>query len=153
MLPLALLALARALLLLAVAGIAVFFAPWLSEQAPEIRTLSGFAFARKLPWLWGAWVGWFIMLGLVASRRTVRQMRGARLAVMIMASFVLATVLMRIALTPTPHPLVARRYGWGWGLYSCGFLALIALVQGYRFGGSLEDMTTEQARPGDETLH
>jgi len=61
------------LILLALAGMGVFFAPWLHEQAPEIRTLSGFGFARELPWLWGAFVGWFVMFGLVASRRTIRQ--------------------------------------------------------------------------------
>ncbi len=141
------------LLLLAVAGIGAFFAPWLNEQAPEVRVLSGFAFARHLGWLWAAGVAWFIMLPLVASRRTIYHMRGARLAVALLAAMVLMTVVLRLALTPPPSPLVPRRFEWGWGLYASGLLAVAALVAGLRFGGSLVDMPTRQGRRGDETLH
>lgn len=141
------------LIVLALAGLAVFFAPWLHEQAPEIRTLSGFSFARELPWLWAAFVAWLVMLGVAASRRSIAQMRGARLAIMMMAGMVLMTVIARIVLKPPSHPLIARRYHWGWGLYAAGFLALLSLRYGWTFGGSLQDMPTRQARPQSEALH
>lgn len=125
------------LLVLALLGIGVTFTPWLHEYAPEIRVLDGIQFARQLPWLWAAPVAWFIMLALVLSRRTVHQMRGARLAVALLAVMVLMTVALRIGLRPEAGSLVPRRYEWGWGLYASGLLALAALVAGARFGGSL----------------
>jgi hypothetical protein len=142
-----------ALTMVALVGIAVFFAPWLHESAPEIRTWSGFEFARQLAWIWAGGLGWFIMLPLVVSRRTIRQMRGARVAVAFLAAMVLLTVAVRIAITPTPHPLIPVRYRWGWGMYAAGFLSLLALALAARFGGSLEDMETSQHRPRDETVH
>jgi len=142
-----------ALTLLAATGIGLFFAPWLHEQAPEIRTWSGFEFARRLVWLWGAGIGWSIMLPLVASRRSIRQMRGARVAVGFLAAVVLTTVTARLVFVPRPHPLIVHRYAWGWGMYATGMLALAALVLAFRFGGTIEDLPTRQGRRGDETLH
>ncbi|MBI4702038.1 MAG: hypothetical protein HY744_12945 [Deltaproteobacteria bacterium] len=141
------------LLLIAAAGIAVFFAPWLHETAPELRTLSGFAFARRLYWLWAAGVGWAVMLALVASRRTVYHMRGARVAVGLLAAVVLATAVLRALLVPESTVLRPVRIEWGWGLYAAGLLAAAALLAAPRFGGSLIDMPTRQRRRGDETLH
>jgi hypothetical protein len=142
-----------ALLGVAVAGLALAFAPWLRETSPEVRVLSGFEFAHELPWLWAAPVAWFIMLAIVVSRRTVYHMRGSRLAVMLLGLMVLMTVLWRILLVPASGPLVPRRFEWGWGLYASGLLAAAALALGWRFGGSPEDMPTRQPRRGDETLH
>jgi hypothetical protein len=141
------------LMLLAVVGMALFFAPWLHESSPEIRQWSGMQFARRLPWLWAAWVGWVVMLALVATRRTIRQMRGSRLAVMLLAATVLVTVVLRAVLVPDSHPLVPLRFRWGWGLYGAGFVALLASALALRFGGSAVDMPTQELRSGDETLH
>lgn len=141
------------LILLSCAGIAVFFAPWLHESAPEIRTWTGFQFATQLAWIWAGGLAWFIMLPLVATRRTIRQMRGARVAVAFLAATVLLTVAVRIAVTPKPHPLIPIRYAWGWGMYAAGLLSLAAIVSGIRFGGPKDDMPSKQRRRRDETLH
>jgi hypothetical protein len=141
------------LLALAAAGIALLFAPWLHEHAPEIRVLSGFEFARKLGWLWAAPVAWFIMFAVVLSRRTIYHMRGSRLAVILLAVMVLMTVVWRIVLLPAPDRFLTRRYEWGWGLYGSGVLALAAIAAAIRFGGSLRDMPTAAKRQGNETVH
>ncbi len=141
------------LVIIALAGIAVFFAPWLHETTPEIRTLSGFEFARELPWLWATGVAWFVMAAVVGSRRTIRQMRGTRVAVTFLAAMVLLTVLTRYFLKTTSHPYIVLRFSYGWGMYTSGFLALIAVGLGFRFGGALEDMPTKQDRPEGEVLH
>ncbi len=141
------------LIMVALLGMGVFFAPWLHESSPEIRTLSGFEFARELPWLWAAGVAWFVMAALVVSRRTIRQMRGSRVAVTFLAAMVLLTVLMRYFLKTSSHPYIVHRFSYGWGLYTSGFLSLVAVVLGVRFGGALEDMPTTQERPQDEVLH
>lgn len=141
------------LLLLAAVGIGLFFTPWLHEYAPEIRILNGYEFARELGWLWGPAVAWAILFAVVLSRRTIYHMRGARLAVILLALMPLMTVVMRIVLTPEATGIVPRRYEWGWGLYATGLLAIATIIASIRFGGSLEDMPTQQPREGDETLH
>ncbi len=141
------------LTMVAAFGIGVFFAPWLHESAPEIRVWTGFEFARQLAWLWAAGLGWATMLPLVLSRRSVRQMRGARVAVAFLAAMVLLTVAVRLAVSPTPHPLIPIRYSWGWGMYAAGLLSLLALGMAFRFGGSLSEMETSKPRPRDEALH
>jgi len=141
------------LLMVTLFGIAVFFAPWLHESAPEIRTLSGYEFSRHLGWIWAGGIAWFIMLPLVLTRRTIRQMRGARVAVGFLASMVVLTVTARLLMTPQSHPLVPFRYSWGWGMYAAGMLGLLALGLAWRFGGELQDMPTNEPRQGGETLH
>jgi len=142
------------LIMLSLVGLGVFFfAPWLHETAPEIQTWSGFRFAQALPWLWAAGVGWFIMLALAISRRTVRQMRGARVAAAFLAAMVLITVAVRLVAAVPTHPLIPIVVAWGWGLYAAGIISAMALFFALRFGGSVEDMPTRQSRPPDETLH
>jgi hypothetical protein len=141
------------LLLLAAAGMATFFAPWLREYAPEVRVLSGYEFAHLLGWLWAPAVAWFILFALVLSRRSIQQMRGARLAVILLAVMVLLTVLWRLVLTPDAHDIVPRRYEWGWGLYAAGALALAAMGAGLRFGGALDDSVAEPGPGRNETVH
>lgn len=142
------------LVLLALCGLGVFgFAPWLRESAPEIRTLTGFAFARLLPWLWAAGVAWVVMIALVVSRRTIRQMRGARVAVGFLAGMVLSSVVVLSLASPKPHRYVPVRIEWGWGVYGAGFLAALAIYYAIRFGGRLDDMPSQETRPHDEPLH
>ena len=141
------------LLMLCVLGMAVFFAPWVHEQAPEIQTLSGYELSIHLAWVWAGGIAWFIMLPLVATRRTIRQMRGARVAVAFLAAMVLLTVATRLGVAHSSNPLVPIRYAWGWGIYTAGALSALALAVAFRFGGSLADMPSQQGRPSEETLH
>ncbi|HHH12185.1 MAG TPA: hypothetical protein ENK23_08970 [Sorangium sp.] len=136
-------------------GICTFFwAPWIHHRSPEIVTWSGFEFACNLSWLWAAGIAWVVLLGLVLSRRTIRQMRGARLAAALLALMVVVTVLLRIVIKPTPHRLLPLRYEWGWGMYLAGLLGAAATWLGLHFGGSAIDMPAPRlVRRGDETLH
>jgi hypothetical protein len=132
------------LLAASVAGIALLFTPWLREQAPSSRHWSGYEFARELPWLWAIPVAWFILFALVLSRRTVYHMRGARLAVGLLAMMALATSLLRIALRPESGPYLTRSYEWGWGLYASAVLALGTMGLAFRFGGKAADVAPAQ---------
>jgi hypothetical protein len=142
-----------ALLLLAVVGLALFFAPWVIETAPETRTMSGFGFARRLGWIWASGVAWFVMFPLVLTRRSIYRMRGARVAVGFLAGIVLTTVAVRLAFTPTPSVFRPVRFEWGYGLYGTGIVAAIALCAAFFFGGRIDDVPTKTPRRGDETLH
>jgi hypothetical protein len=144
----------RAMLIgLALAGLALFFAPWVVETAPEIRTMSGFSFAQRLGWIWASGVAWFVMLPLVITRRSIYKMRGARIAVGFLAGIVLTTVAVRIGFTPASSPLRPVRFEWGYGLYGSGVVAVIALAVAAFFGGRIDDLPTQRRRRGDETLH
>lgn len=142
-----------ALIVLALAGLAMFFAPWVIERAPELRTLSGFALARRLGWLWAPAIAWFVMLPLVASRRSIYRMRGARVAVAFLATIVVTSVGVRLAFSPASSILRPVRFAWGFGLYATGILGALTLLVAARFGGRLDDVPTQKARRGDETLH
>jgi hypothetical protein len=142
-----------ALVAVALAGLALFFAPWVVETAPELRTMSGFAFAQKLGWIWAVGIAWFVMLPLVLTRRSIYKMRGARVAVAFLAAIVLTTVGVRLAIVPQSSALRPVRFAWGFGLYGSGLVAIAAMAMATRFGGRLDDVPTKQRRRGDETLH
>ena len=99
------------LVVVALCGIGAFFAPWLNQTAPYELHWSGFEFARQLPWLWAAGVAWPVMLAVVISRRSIHQMRGARVAVAFLATMVVATVVMRWARSFTSKLAVPRPCG------------------------------------------
>jgi hypothetical protein len=141
-------------IVLCVAGMAAFFSPWLHQTAPEVQTWSGFEFSRRLGWLWGAGIAWPVMLTLVLTRRTIRQMRGARLALAMLSGIVVFTVATRMLLPAPESDFVPRRFGWGWGMYWAGALGVLGLVASWRFGGSGVDVaTTHPLRRDDDTLH
>jgi hypothetical protein len=141
------------LLLLAVFGFAVFFAPWVSETAPELRVLTGFGLARLRGFFWAPAVAWFVLFPLVLTRRSIYKMRGARVAVGFLAGTVLVTVATLLARPPTGGHLRPVHIEWQWGIYAAGAVALVAVLAAFRFGGRLDDVPTGEQRRGDETLH
>ncbi len=120
----------------AVLGLVAFYAPWVNMTSPEIHLLSGADLAKRSGWIWGAGVAWFVLFPMTLTRRSIDQMRGARVA----AAFLSA---------------VPVRFEWGWGLYATLALGLIAVIAAVRFGGRIDDIKVARgavARRG-ETLH
>jgi hypothetical protein len=129
------------LLLLALLGLACFFAPWVVLERPEAVTLSGFDLARgRAGWLWGGAVGWFVMIPLVASRRTIADMRGVRVITALFSSLTLAEAAMLILLPPSGSRHVGVDLSWGWGLYAGALVSALGVFFGARFGGRLDDI-------------
>jgi hypothetical protein len=144
----------RALLAaIAVLGLAAFFAPWVSETAPDLQVLSGFDLARLSRFFWAPAVAWLVTLALVISRRSIYKMRGSRVAVAFLAGVALVTVVLLIARPPQSSHYRVVRIEWCWGLYSSGAVALAGVVAAFRFGGRLDDIPTQKRRRGDEVLH
>lgn len=141
------------LLLLCLAGISAFFAPWIHETAPEIRTLSGYGLAQLRGYFWAPAVAYFVMIPLVITRRSIYKMRGARVAVAFLAGIVITTVAVRFGFTPTGSHLRPVQIEWAWGLYVTGLVALASLAAAIGFGGRLDDLPTRKERRGDEILH
>jgi hypothetical protein len=144
----------RALLLaLAVSGFALFFAPWVSETAPDLLVMSGFDIAHLSGFFWAPAVAWFVLFPLVLTRRSVHKMRGARVAVALLAAIALLTVVLPLVHPPPSSPHRVVRIAWCWGIYASAAVGLAALLAAFRFGGRLDDLPTRATRRGDETLH
>lgn len=153
-LPFAYLGRNRGLLVaLALLGLAMFFAPWIRETAPDLQTLSGYGLARLRGYFWAPAVAFFVMVPLVLTRRSIYAMRGARVAVGFLAGVVIVTAALRLGITPKSTLLRPVHVEWAWGLYATAAVGLACLAAALGFGGRLDDLPTQQRRRGDETLH
>ncbi len=152
-----------ALLLIALCGLALFFAPWVELRMPEFSVRSGFDLARgRAGWLWGGAAGWFIMLPLVWTRRTIQRLRGIRLVTALFAAMTLIEAGMLLATPPQSRHGMPLEIVWRWGIYASLLTSLLGIAAALRLGGNLQDLpriVTDIASgdPGQtssgETLH
>jgi hypothetical protein len=142
------------LALAAAVGLGAFFAPWVDMSSPEIRLLSGATLAHRAPWIWGAGVAWFVLLPLVLSRRSIVEMRGARVAAAFLSAIPVLTGVI-LYLTPPRARYVPIAFTWGAGLHATVALGVLALVAAIRFGGRVDDIRVERGRVAGtgQTLH
>jgi len=126
---------------LALLGLALFFAPWIQITSPSDALLSGFDLARsRAGWLWGGATGYFLLLPLVATRRSVIKLRGIRVIAATFCLMTLGETLMILALTPAQSPYVRTVFSYSWGVYASALVSALATVVAVRLGGSLEDL-------------
>jgi hypothetical protein len=142
------------LLLGAVLGFAAFFAPWVDMTSPEIQLLSGADLAKRIGWIWGAGVAWFVLLPMTITRRSIDQMRGARVAAAFLSAVPMVTTSI-LWLHPPHARYVTIRFVWGWGLYATWLLGLVATAVSIRFGGRVDDIKVSRGALAGrgETLH
>jgi hypothetical protein len=126
-------------------GMLAFVAPWVHETAPEIRTMNGFELARRLGWIWGAFVAFFVLVPVVLSRRTIRAMRGARAAVAFLGAIPAIAAIVRLVTTPKAAPMLPVRVEWGVGLYAVGLMGLLVVASAPWFGHARSDRRDESA--------
>jgi hypothetical protein len=130
------------LLVLAALGLALFFAPWVEIAMPDGVVRSGFELARgRAGWLWGGATGWFVLLPLVATRRSIHQLRGARPIAVAFSAMTLGEVLMLVSRPPQGR-LVPIEIHWSWGLYASALVSLVAAVVSLFLGGKLPKIPT-----------
>jgi hypothetical protein len=128
------------LLVIAVLGLATFFAPWIIMTKPDDLVISGYQLARaRAGWFWGGAVAWFILIPLVATRRTVFRMRGVRIIAAMFASMTLIEIVTLVANPPQGHRYLPLEYGWGWGLYASALVSAAGVAVAARFGGGLDN--------------
>jgi hypothetical protein len=152
-----------ALLLVAALGLMLFFVPWVELRMPEESVRSGFDLARgRAGWLWGGAAGWFVMLPLVWSRRTIARLRGIRLVTALFAAMTLIEAGMLLSTPPQPSHHVPLVIVWRWGIYASLANALLGIVLATRLGGDLRHLPRivtdiSSPNPGEtssgETLH
>lgn len=125
-----------ALVLLALLGGALFFAPWVNLTRVDEVTLRGFDLARgNVPWLWGGALGWFLLVPLVASRRRLVELWGIRVIAATFAAMTLLEVGMLLLRPPRDHSYFAYGVEYAWGLYLSGVVSLAAIGVALRLGG------------------
>jgi len=136
------------LAVLAVLGLCAFFSPWVSITSPVTQAWSGADMARRSPFIWGAMVGWFVLLPVVISRRSIDKMRGARVACAFLSSVPLITTSVLWLFPPAQHTrYLPIRFTWTWGFYATWALALAAtLLSALRFGGRIDDISVSRGK-------
>jgi len=127
------------LLIGAILGFIAFFAPWVNMTSPEIRLLSGADLARRSGWVWGAGVAWFTLFPMTMSRRSIDQLRGARVAAAFL-SFVPVLTTSILWLLPPHARYVPIQFVWGWGFYATWGLGLAATIVSILLGGRIDDI-------------
>jgi hypothetical protein len=141
-----------AILALALAGLALFFLPWVRVSLPDEARYTGFELARRLGWAWGAACAWVVLVPTVLSRESIAQLRGARVAATFLAAIPAVTV--GILLARTPHrALVPVRFEWEWPMYATLLVSLVGTVVSLRLGGRIDDLKVSRGTSAGQTLH
>jgi hypothetical protein len=141
------------LALLALAGLCAFVSPWVHVTLPDVLTYSGVALARRLGWAWGGGVAWCVLIATVLSRRTIAQMRGARLAAVFLTAVPGVTALVLLARPPHGSHGVVLRFAFGAGLYETLVLSAIALAVACSFGGRADDIGIRRGSSRGQLVH
>lgn len=124
-----------ALLIVAAAGLAAFFMPWIALTRPEELSLSGFDLARRAGWLWGGAIGWFLLIPLIWTRRTPGRLRGVRVISAVFAGMTVLEVGVLLALPPAPRAY-AVEFSMQFGLYLSALLSVVGVGLAVRLGGT-----------------
>jgi hypothetical protein len=142
---------------LAVAAVSLLLfglAPWVSITSPHTELRSGYSLASgPLGFLWGGATAWLVSLALVASRRTIVQMRGVRAILMLFAAMTASEILVLLSMSPAGSPEVRVAYEWAWGLYGSLGTSLLGIGVAARFGGALPQAEAAAAEPASEPAH
>jgi hypothetical protein len=138
---------------LALAGLVAFFLPWVELTLPDIVALSGLVLAERLGWAWGAGVAWFILLPTVLSRRSILQMRGARVAAAFLAAVPGTTVAVLLARPPHGAHGVPVHFVFAPALYATLALSVVALGVAAFLGGRLDDIELRRGSSAGHLVH
>jgi hypothetical protein len=141
-------------------GVLLFFLPWIHIEHPHTTLISGFMLARILLWPGTALAAWMVLVPTVLSRRTIINMRRARIPAAFLASIPISTVLL-IALHKQKIALYTLTYSYTWAFWGTLGLSVAGFILALRFGGSLDEIEMGQhsalakrlARDAEEPLH
>jgi len=137
-----------ALVLVAMLGLVAFFMPWVNLHSPEEAVYSGFDLARaRGTWFFGCAIGWFVLIPLVVTRRTVYKMRGVRIIAAMFAALSVVETAQLLLRPPHGSRFVTLSFDWGVGLYATLALGVVGVVIAARFGGRVDDIDARELLP------
>jgi hypothetical protein len=135
------------------AGLGLFFLPWIRMSLPYELAMTGFDLAHgRLGWVWAAGVAWFVLLPTVLSRRSIFQMRGARVAAAFLSAIPGLTA--AILLARPPHGgLVPLRFTYDWPIWATLVVSIAAIFAALRLGGRVDDIKVSRGTSKGQSLH
>jgi hypothetical protein len=138
--------------LLAVAGILLFMLPWVKVTLPFTGELSGWDLSRRVGWSWAALAAWVVLGPTVASRRTVAQLRGARVAASFLAAVPAVTASILLAFPPRGG-IIPVHLELTWPLYATLVASIAAIVVGVKLGGRADVIVATRGSSENNLLH
>jgi hypothetical protein len=142
-----------ALAVLAAVGLLAFFLPWVHLTLPDVVDYSGANLGRRIGWPWGAGVAWFVLLPTVVSRRSVAQMRGARVAAAFLSAIPGVTAAVLLARPPHATHGVPMRFAFEPAFFATIALSAVALAIAFVLGGSTRALPARRGSSRGEVLH
>jgi hypothetical protein len=142
-----------AMLALSAVGIAMFFLPWVKLTMPHIDTLSAYEMARRIGWLWGAGVAWIVLVPTVMSRRSILELRGARVASAFLSAVPIVAIALLLAFPPHGVRGVPVRFTWAWPMWVTLGAALSAVAISFRLGGPVDDIKVSRGSSKGQAVH
>ncbi len=141
------------LAVLGVLGLAFFFLPWVRLTMPYIDAKSAFDLAHeRIGWLWACCAAWVVLVPTVLSRRSIVQMRGARVAAAFLSA--IPAVAIGILLAKPPRGgVIPVRYTWDWPMWATLAVSLVAILVSFRLGGSLDVIDVKRGSSKGQPLH
>jgi hypothetical protein len=137
----------------ALLGLGCFFLPWVRLTMPYVAEKSAFDLAReRIGWLWACCAAWGVLVPTVLSRRSIVQMRGARVAAAFLSAIPAVSVSVLLA-KPPRGSLIPVRYTWDWPMWATLAASVLALLLSLRLGGSLDVVRARRNAPKDPSLH
>ncbi|HVJ90320.1 MAG TPA: hypothetical protein VM580_10990 [Labilithrix sp.] len=141
------------LALLALGGLACFFLPWVRLTMPYIDAKSAFDLAHeRIGWLWACCASWVVLVPTVLSRRSIVQMRGARVAAAFLSAIPAVAIGVLLA-KPPRGSIIPVRYTWDWPMWATLAISIVAIFVSIRLGGSLDDIEVRRGSSRGQELH
>jgi hypothetical protein len=141
------------LVVVALLSMVLFFLPWVQLTMPYIDHKSGFDLAHeRIGWLWSVFVAWVVLIPTVLSRRSIIQMRGARVAAAFLSAIPAVAIGILLARPPRGHIMVVK-YTWDWPMFVMLGLSLIAVGLSLRLGGRVDDIKVKSGSSKGQAVH
>jgi hypothetical protein len=141
-----------AVVMLALVGLLLFFLPWVKLTLPYTAQISGFDLAHRLGWSWAGGVAWGVLVPTVASRRTIAQLRGARVAAAFLAG--IPGMVVGILVAFPPHGgLIPVVFTYAWPLWCTVAASVAGVVLALRLGGRADDIAVDRGTSDGQALH
>lgn len=137
---------------LAVIGVVLFMLPWVHVSLPDDYRFSGFELAGKLGWVWGAGVGWVVLVPTVLSRRTITQLRGARVAAAFLSAVPIVTTAI-LFLSPPKRGMVPLHFSYDPAFWATMAVSALGFFFSVRLGGRVDDVKVARGTSVGQTLN
>jgi hypothetical protein len=136
----------------ALLGLVMFFLPWVHVRFPDTIDINGFDMARRLGWSSSAGCAWVVLIPTVLSRRSIWQMRGARVAAAFLSAVPGVTTFI-LWMRPPHGSMYSIHFDYGFAFYATMALSAVALVLSVQLGGRLDDIKVTRGTSKGELLH